>query len=455
MNKKLLKSFFAVILAMTGILATSSNASAAVYGDVNGDGDVTAADVTMIYNYMLGTSTSSAGCDVNGDGDVTATDVTAVYNILLGVTPQEFEKIYILGDVNGNSWDPAVGVEMTTTDGKIYTAAITTKETGFSYFSFTTKLANPESETGWDDIAPYRFGAVPSDDYNFVVTEELLGTEIALTTEEGFQALQMAPGSFNLSLDLENMTLVITGEFTPQQPTENWYLVGTFNGWSTTDMSYKFTKGEGNVYSIHVDNVSGDFWFKIAGEDCYSAANFWDGTILSAAVDGYGELSGNLVQGNQGAFCIPASYGCTYLDITIDVENLTYTIVTDGHKPDIEPDAADWYLVGNFNDWSTTDMSYPFVQSADNENVYTIHVDNVSGDFWFKIAAGSNYSGSFWSGTFLSAATDGESALSGSLVLGNAGAFCIPGSYGCTYLDITIDVENMTYSIATDGQPAN
>ena len=220
-------------------------------------------------------------------------------------------------------------------------------------------------------------------------------------------------------------------------------------------MSYKFTKGEGNVYSIHVDNVSGDFWFKIAGEDCYSAANFWDGTLLSAAVDGYGELSGNLVQGNQGAFCIPASYGCTYLDITIDVENLTYTIVTDGHKPDIEPDAADWYLVGNFNDWSTTDMSYPFVQSAENENVYTIHVDNVSGDFWFKIAAGSNYSGSFWSGTFLSAATDGESALSGSLVLGNQGAFCIPGSYGCTYLDITIDVENMTYSIATDGQPAN
>ncbi len=283
------------------------------------------------------------------------------------------------------------------------------------------------------------------------MTEELLGTEIALTTEEGFQALQMAPGSFNLSLDRENMTLIITGEFTPQQPTENWYLVGTFNGWSTTDMSYKFTKGEGN----HVDNVSGDFWFKIAGEDCYSAANFWDGTMLSAATDGYGELSGNLVQGNQGAFCIPASYGCTYLDITIDVENLTYTIVTDGHKPDIEPDAADWYLVGNFNDWSTTDMSYPFVQSAENENVYTIHVDNVSGDFWFKIAAGSNYSGSFWSGTFLSAATDGESALSGSLVLGNAGAFCIPGSYGCTYLDITIDVENMTYSIATDGQPAN
>ena len=425
MNKKLLKSFFAVILAMTGILATSSNASAAVYGDVNGDGDVTAADVTMIYNYMLGTSTSSAGCDVNGDGDVTATDVTAVYNILLGVTPQEFEKIYILGDVNGNSWDPAVGVEMTTTDGKIYTAAITTKETGFSYFSFTTKLANPESETGWDDIAPYRFGAVPSDDYNFVVTEELLGTEIALTTEEGFQALQMAPGSFNLSLDRENMTLVITGEFTPQQPTENWYLVGTFNGWSTTDMSYKFTKGEGNVYSIHVDNVSGDFWFKIAGEDCYSAANFWDGTILSAAVDGYGELSGNLVQGNQGAFCIPSNYNCTYLDITIDVENLTYTITTDGQAPIIDPTAEyDYvYIAGTADGWSGNGGKLASVKDA---NDYYGFI-NATGEF--KIQKNKGSWATNWGGS------------NGTLVAGGSNI----AANGFVYVNANIG--NMTYSV--------
>ena len=333
MNKKLLKSFFAVIVAVAGVFAFSTSAQAAVIGDVNNDGSVTAADVTAIYDVLLGNDLMfQATADVNNDGSVTAADVTFVYDILLGNVQPSYEKVYILGDVNGNEWNASNGVEMTTQDGKIYTAAITTKETGFSYFSFTTKLANPDTEfnAAWDEIAPYRFGAVPSDDYNFVVTEELLGTEIALTTEEGFQALQMAPGSFNLSLDLENMKLTVTGEFAPQpEPAGNWYLVGSFNGWSTTDMGYQFTQSteNPNLYSIFIEPVVGDYWFKIANEDCFTATNFWSGTILSAAVDGYGELSGNLVQGNQGAFCIPESYGCTYLNITIEIGIIELQIV--------------------------------------------------------------------------------------------------------------------------------
>ena len=212
MNKKLLKSFFAVIVAVAGVFAFSTSAQAAVIGDVNNDGSVTAADVTAIYDVLLGNDLMfQATADVNNDGSVTAADVTFVYDILLGNVQPSYEKVYILGDVNGNEWNASNGVEMTTQDGKIYTAAITTKETGFSYFSFTTKLANPDTEfnAAWDEIAPYRFGAVPSDDYNFVVTEELLGTEIALTTEEGFQALQMAPGSFNLSLPAIGISWVL------------------------------------------------------------------------------------------------------------------------------------------------------------------------------------------------------------------------------------------------------
>ena len=53
--------------------------------DVNGDGYVTAADVTALYNYLLGiTNEASYYYDVDGDGEVTSADVTAVYNILLG-----------------------------------------------------------------------------------------------------------------------------------------------------------------------------------------------------------------------------------------------------------------------------------------------------------------------------------------------------------------------------------
>ena len=53
--------------------------------DVNGDGNVTAADVTAIYNWLLNNDNSAiVNGDQNGDGNITAADVTSVYNILLG-----------------------------------------------------------------------------------------------------------------------------------------------------------------------------------------------------------------------------------------------------------------------------------------------------------------------------------------------------------------------------------
>jgi len=59
--------------------------SVAVAGDVNGDGTVTAADVTALYDYLLNNATTHlVNGDQTGDGIVTAADVTAVYGILLG-----------------------------------------------------------------------------------------------------------------------------------------------------------------------------------------------------------------------------------------------------------------------------------------------------------------------------------------------------------------------------------
>lgn len=57
----------------------------AVPGDVNGDGNATAADVTALYDYLLNNETTHL---INGDqdqnGTITASDITAVYSILLG-----------------------------------------------------------------------------------------------------------------------------------------------------------------------------------------------------------------------------------------------------------------------------------------------------------------------------------------------------------------------------------
>jgi len=56
-----------------------------VYGDVNGDGSVTAVDITALYNYMLnGDETFLSTSDVNGDGHINAVDITIIYNLLLG-----------------------------------------------------------------------------------------------------------------------------------------------------------------------------------------------------------------------------------------------------------------------------------------------------------------------------------------------------------------------------------
>jgi hypothetical protein len=56
-----------------------------VPGDVNGDGEVTAADVTALYNILLNNDwTGVIMADQNGDGEVTAADITSVYNVLLG-----------------------------------------------------------------------------------------------------------------------------------------------------------------------------------------------------------------------------------------------------------------------------------------------------------------------------------------------------------------------------------
>ena len=72
-------------LTLLAIVACGLSAFATVKGDVNGDGHVTAADVTALYSYLLNNdATGLVNGDQNGDGNITSSDVTFVYNIILG-----------------------------------------------------------------------------------------------------------------------------------------------------------------------------------------------------------------------------------------------------------------------------------------------------------------------------------------------------------------------------------
>ena len=53
--------------------------------DVDGDGLVTASDITALYNFILNNDSSSiVNGDQDGDGQITAGDITTVYNLMLG-----------------------------------------------------------------------------------------------------------------------------------------------------------------------------------------------------------------------------------------------------------------------------------------------------------------------------------------------------------------------------------
>jgi len=53
--------------------------------DVDGDRVITTADVTALYNYLLGGDEAyTATSDTDGDGNITAADITVLYNLLLG-----------------------------------------------------------------------------------------------------------------------------------------------------------------------------------------------------------------------------------------------------------------------------------------------------------------------------------------------------------------------------------
>ena len=57
-----------------------------ITGDVNGDGEVTASDVTAIYTFLLsGDMSEIVNGDQDGDGEITTHDITIVYDILLGI----------------------------------------------------------------------------------------------------------------------------------------------------------------------------------------------------------------------------------------------------------------------------------------------------------------------------------------------------------------------------------
>lgn len=68
----------------TCVVKLNKPATPALKGDVNGDGIVDVADVTVLIDKVLNSADTDQAADVNADGTVDVADVTALINIILG-----------------------------------------------------------------------------------------------------------------------------------------------------------------------------------------------------------------------------------------------------------------------------------------------------------------------------------------------------------------------------------
>ena len=167
-------------------------------------------------------------------------------------------ELYILGQVNGNGWDPSVGFKMDTEDENIFTAQITTAgETpdendgiGYSFFSFTTKLG--ENSDDWSSIGGYRIGSVED---GFPLTEDMYGIDIEMGSFGQGNSFKIPAGTYNLTVNLENKIMVIekAGEEPPVEGyklEKVWELATPF----ASDMTGDVRQGFGMNGKFYINN---------------------------------------------------------------------------------------------------------------------------------------------------------------------------------------------------------
>ena len=143
-----------------------------------------------------------------------------------------------------------------------------------------------------------------------------------------------------------------------QEISSAYYYIGTSNGWTPCDATYKLDNGGGDVYSNPVfsvvipamyDEYSGgrvDNFFKICSQETMDlgADGFWNGNFIGKATNiADNEMSGYFVEDAYDhvfVFCIPAEIPADKYRLTFDMINRSYEFEAIKETPDL------WYLVG-------------------------------------------------------------------------------------------------------------
>ena len=289
-------------------------------------------------------------------------------------------KLFILGQVNGNNWNPSTGIDMTTADESIFTLTdveISDSGDGYGYFSFTTKLGENADDWGF---LPYRRGALADGTLVENDTETALG---AWGTANAFKAL---PGTydFTVSINDQNAYVKIIKKADPQPVVDDVYIMGEVNGngWAA-NVGVKMTLNEG-VYTANITTAAendGKSYFsftKMLAEGNEEAD--WNAIApyrFGAASDGDFLMTEELLgapcdlatDGSSNAIAIPAGEWTVTVDLVSNKFTIDGTWPVDTVIPEPE---ADVYILGevNGNGWAAN----VGVKMTLNEGVYTANI---------------------------------------------------------------------------------
>ncbi len=291
-------------------------------------------------------------------------------------------KLYMVGNVNDNAWNPANGIAMLTEDEDTFTLAnveIKDAGDGFGYFSFMAVLGTGAESWPADG---YRIGA--AEDATLATLNEYNNLGGFGTTG----AFKVEPGYYNVTVVLsggENGYLMLTAGQAPQPVVDDVYIIGDVNniGWSATQ-GVKMTLNEG-IYTAEITTQNqGDlgvayfgFTKKLAEVDDSTAwdviAPFRFGPVSEDAFVMTEELLNVncdlATDGSYNSIAIPAGTWTVTVDLVNNKFAINGTWPTDTVIP--EP-TTDVYIIGDVNNigWSATQG----VKMTLNEGIYTAEI---------------------------------------------------------------------------------
>lgn len=305
-------------------------------------------------------------------------------------TPTAPEKLYIIGTIDGEGWNPTSGKALTK-DGDIFTIEnVTLKEAaGSTGFAFVSDLAQNNDDGGWNYINGLRYGP------------EVNNTEVTLDTDLPFKKQNSAwainPGTYTFTVDFDKMTLTVTGTVDVPEPTypDNLYLYGDVEGnvWNPTKGNLTDNQGDG-LYVIEdvkivaaTNDPLGYFAFSAVqaennddgGWNYVNGSRY--GTSETTLIEDYtGSTEYTLVKGGQQSFSIKPGIYTIYANL--DEMTLTVEGEADAETPEA-PEA--WYLYTEANWGKGTEMVRQEGTTDKGEYVYKVTFPELSAPLSFKI----------------------------------------------------------------------